>query len=361
MLQSVTTTFSVPNWISDGLTQGIYERVGGVIRDTSSKQVVAWLREANPTNSLVPALLSNAVTITGLANLGVSVLGLGVSIMGFFYLSKRLKELEKTLQEMQGVLEKVNYKVDLGFYTNFLAAIDLATNAFTMDNPENRRNSALQAVNRFLEAEHIYTNLFDRDSEQCGQIIDSYLSTLSLAYVAEARCYLELEEHNTAIRRFQEGMDILRSRIQKYVDFTLTANPAIYLQPELKGIADLRRLTEIYHWMNPSLKENDVFELQRENFVRFVKEPNKYLNSIPKPMLLGVKDKRNFSQYLPNFLERAESMIETNQRLESYEMEVKAIGQLGITFREWQQLKPSEPALEDTNVMLIIPSTPVVV
>ncbi|MGF1542822.1 MAG: hypothetical protein ACFCU5_20670 [Pleurocapsa sp.] len=54
-------------------------------------------------------------------------------------------------------------------------------------------------------------------------------------------------------------------------------------------------------------------------------------------------------------------MIETNQRFQSYEMEVKAIAQSGMTFREWQQLKPSKAALEDTNVMLVIPSTPVVV
>jgi tetratricopeptide (TPR) repeat protein len=361
MLQSVTTTFAVPDWISNGLTQGVYERVGGVIRNTNNKEVIVWLRETTPTASFVPGLLANAATLTGVANLGVSVLGLGVSIMGFLYLSMRLKELEKTLQEMREVLEKVNHKVDLGFHANFLAAIDLATNAFTMDNPDNRRNSALQAINRFLEAEHIYTNLFDQESEPCGQIIDSYLSTLSLAYVAEARCYLELGEHNTAIRRFQEGKQILRTRIEKYVNCTLTANPAIYLQPELKGLTDLRRLTEIYHWMNPSLKENDVFELQRENFVEFVKHPHKSLNALPKPMLLGIKNKKDFPQYLPKFLEMAESMIETNDRFEAYEMEVKAIAQLGITFHEWQQLQPSEPTTTEQTVMLIIPSKPITI
>lgn len=363
MLQSITTTFAVPDWIASGLHQGVYERVGGVIRNTNNKEVIAWLRETTPipTVPFNPGLLANAATLTGVANLGVSVLGLGVSIMGFLYLSKRLKELEKTLQEMQKVLEKVNHKVDLGFHTNFLAAIDLAINAFTMENPDNRRTSALQAINRFLEVEHIYINLFDHEPEPCGQIIDSYLSTLSLAYVAEARCYLELGEPNTAIRRFQEGKQILRPRIEKYVTATLTANPAMYLQPEMKGIADLHRLTELYRWMNPSLKENDVFELQRENFVEFVKHPHRYLHNIPKPMLLGVRRREEFSQYLPTFLERAESMIETNDRFEAYEMEVKAIAQLGMTFHEWQQLHPSEPVKENQTLMLIIPSTPITV
>ncbi|MBC6418027.1 MAG: hypothetical protein GDA44_04155 [Prochloron sp. SP5CPC1] len=97
-------------------------------------------------------------------------------------------------------------------------------------------------------------------------------------------------------------------------------------------------------------------------------------------MLIDVKDKKDFSKYLPNFylpnfLAKAESMIETNQRFESYEIEVKAMSQLEMNFHEWQQLTPydhvavgtgimkvnSEPATEDTSVMLIIPSTPVAV
>ncbi len=201
--------------------------------------------------------------------------------------------------------------------------------------------------------------------------------------MAEARCYLELGEYSTAIRRFQEGMNVLRSRIQQYVELTLTSNPAIYLQPELKGIVDLRRLTKIYSWMDPTLSESDVFEMHRENFAYFVRNPDKYINSIPKSMLIDVEDKnffskylpnfylpnflaraesmKDFSKYLPNFLAKAESMIETNQRFESYEIEVKAMSQLEMNFHEWQQLTPSEPATEDTSVMLIIPSTPVAV
>jgi hypothetical protein len=44
----------------------------------------------------------------------------------------RLRELEKRLQQAQEVLNKINYKIDLGYYANFRAALDLAVNAFTM-------------------------------------------------------------------------------------------------------------------------------------------------------------------------------------------------------------------------------------
>ena len=44
-MQTVEATFAVPPHVSQGLDNGEYERVGGVVRDSQSKQVVAWLRE----------------------------------------------------------------------------------------------------------------------------------------------------------------------------------------------------------------------------------------------------------------------------------------------------------------------------
>ncbi len=87
-----------------------------------------------------------------------SMLNLGVSMMGFAVIAQRLKELEQRLQQAQELLNKINRKIDLGYYANFRASLDLAINAFTMSKLENRRSSALQAINRFLEAEHIYTD-----------------------------------------------------------------------------------------------------------------------------------------------------------------------------------------------------------
>ncbi|MBD2501436.1 hypothetical protein [Anabaena azotica] len=453
----VTVTFMLADWIVKGLADGTFERVGGVIRDKASKQVVTWLRGI-PNNSPIPTASSNnllnlifsganlvtsganvAVTGKGLANVNerlggieqtnlgniavsganlvasvanaavtgkgladvngrlgsienqlqelgqnlqltqgilqvttaASILNLGVSVMGFAVIAQRLRELEQRLQEAQELLTKINRKIDLSFYANFRAAIDLAINAFTMTKAENRRSSALQAINRFLEAEHIYTEFTDIEIEQQSQIADEYLLTLSLAYLAEARCYLELEEHETALRRFQEGARVIRSRIQKYVDILLTSNPAAYLQPHLKGQTDLQRLTRIYQWIDPSLAENEVFEMQRENLFKIAQDPNKWVESLPPAILSRVEVqggwlgpnsndlKREADKRLPQMLEVMESMVETNHRFESYQTEIQAISQLGISFHEWLKLSPStEIKPEGAELMFIIPSTP---
>ncbi|MEH2166702.1 MAG: hypothetical protein V7K41_08515 [Nostoc sp.] len=300
-----------------------------------------------------------------------SVLSLGVSVMSFAIIAQRLNELEKRLKQAEELLNKVNRKIDLSFYANFRAAIELAVNAFTMTKSENRRSSALQAINRFLEAEHIYTEYTDIEIEQKSQIADEYLLTLSLAYLAEARCYLELEEHDTALRRFQEGARVIRSRIQKYVDLLLTSNPAAYLHPQFKGQIDLRRLTRIYQWIDPIWDENAVFDLQRENLFKMAQDPNKWLDSLPSAILTRVEVqggwfgpsqddlKQEAYKRLPQVFKVMESMIETNFRFEAYQTEVQAISQLGISFHDWLKLTPSTEIKPDgAELMYIIPSKP---
>ncbi|WP_243713980.1 hypothetical protein [Nostoc sp. 106C] len=456
----LNVTFMLADWIVKGLADGTFERVGGVIRDVGSKQVVTWLRDMTGQSSQITTLgsspnnllnlifsganlaasgVNTAVTGKGLADVnerlggveqasigniaisGVNLLGtvanvaisgkgfanvngrlsgienqlgeigqsiqltqgilqlttassvlnLGVSVMGFAVIAQRLKELEKRLQEAQELLNKMNRKIDLSFYANFRAALDLAINAFTMSKAENRRSSALQAINRFLEAEHIYTDYTDTEIEQKSQIADEYLLTLSLAYLAEARCYLELEEHDTALRRFQEGATVVRSRIHKYVDLLLTSNPAAYLQPQLQGQIDLQRLTRIYQWINPALDENAVFEMQRENLFKIFHDPKRWLDSLPPAILTRIEVqggwfgasqndlKEEAYKRLPQALEVMESMIETNRRFEAYQTEVEAISQLGISFHEWLKLSPSTETKPDgAELIYIIPSQP---
>ncbi|MEH1896368.1 MAG: hypothetical protein V7K94_13900 [Nostoc sp.] len=374
MTLPVTVTFMLADWIIKGIADGTLERVGGVIREVGSKHIVTWLREqGSPTGNQLGELGRSMLLTQGILQVtsAVSILNLGVSVIGFAVIAQRLKELEQRLQQAQKLLNNINHKIDLSFYANFRAAIELANNAFTMTKIENRRSSALQAINRFLEAQHIYTEYTDIEIEQKSQIADEYLLTLSLAYLAEARCYLELEEHETALRRFQEGSIVIRSHIHKYVKLLLTFNPAVYLQPQFRGQIDLRRLTRIYQWLDPTLDENAVFDMQRMNLFILAQDPNnwKWVESIPAAIWDSKIDwvgkaiwddpKPQIYARLPKTLELMESMIETNRRFEAYQTEVQAISQLGISFHDWLKLTPSTEIKPDgAELMYIIPSKP---
>lgn len=397
-------TFDMPAHILEGLLNGTLERVGGVVRDASTKQVVMWLRDT-ATNTISTAGIPSFDPVTGVFNLVVegvnagvsingfkavnqrldlmqgvltltsaaSILNLGVSVISFTFMAHRLKELEKRLQKAQEFLIKIDRKIDLSFYANFRAALDLAINAFTMSKGDNRISSAVNAINRFLEAQHIYLGFADKELEQKSQIADEYLLTLCLAYIAEARCYLELEEFETAARRFEEGKIQIYTRIEKYVDTLLTSNPSMYLHPKLKGQIDLSRLTRIYQWKSPILDENSVFEIIRDDIggksLIDDGQINSWIESLPASIIEKSEIKKGFwgiesetrnavIERLPIIMEDMESIIETNYRFEAYEVEVKALSKLGISFHEWLKLQPEENKSKNNNLMYIIPNEP---
>jgi hypothetical protein len=46
IMKKLTTTFILPDGMIAGLSNGQYERIGGVIRNAADKKVVLWLRES---------------------------------------------------------------------------------------------------------------------------------------------------------------------------------------------------------------------------------------------------------------------------------------------------------------------------
>ncbi len=369
----IQVTLELSDEIARGLISGDYERVGGVIRDADTKRVVAWLRQVGTSTDL-----SKLLRLTSVA----STLDLAVSTMSFAVMMKRLYAIEHQLQLAQEILRMVDYKVDLSFYANFRAAVELAKNAFTMSSQENRKVSASQAINRFLEAEEHYKHLVDVELERASQVTDEYLLTLTLAYVAEVRCYLQLEELDTAQRRFQEGAAELRPRFEQLVSTLLTSNPAVYLHPELKDEVDLRRLTHVYQWLDPKWDENSVFQAQRENLFKATQEPSACTDALPgeyrideKGHLARLRDA--IPSRLPSFARRGktaeaksdevtvydrlavmfdliEQVVENECRYRMYGTEIEAARQLDMSFREWEQLGPplDEEATSSSFVIL---------
>ena len=361
-MQTVTTSFILPDSIAEPLAKGIYERVGGVIRDTQTKQVVTWLRESNADLSVLN--LNPIGTVCNILNLGFSALNLAVSVTGFHQVNKRLRKIEKQLQEIKEGLSKHHQelanKIDFGFYANFRAALNLAQNAFTMENIDNRRVSAMQAINRFLEAEEYYTTYADGDLKRQGRVADEFLLTLAFAYLAEVRCYLELEEIPTAYRRLKEAEKVLSDRFQEYVNILLTSNPAAYLHPELKEQIDLTRLTHVFRWLDPTNDENSVYQQQRQNLFKIAYKPDDWKDTLPQAVWKHIQYKGYPGTFLelPKVMQKIEIIIETHHRLKAYNSEIEAMMQLNMSFLEWQKLYPAkEKQPEGSELIFIIPSS----
>jgi hypothetical protein len=370
-MYKLIASFIVPDSIQAGLDSGMYERVGGVIRECGSKQVVAWLRECNGQKILSSMSGVPFVPMVGALNLGVAAIGFAV-------INQRLIALEEQLKQAQALLQKINHKLDLSFYAKFKAALDLATNAISMVNPENRRQSALAAIARFREIEPIYLDFVDQELEARSPVSGKYLMTLALVYVAEARCYLEIEEQNLALQWFPQWKEAFQPRARRYVEMLLTSNPAAYLDSQFKDQIDLSRLTKVYQWLDPHLNEGSVFELLRENLMswprdRLSESGHKWVNALPPAIAASAEVQGNIwgnrdqlgteaMKRLPHTMERMEYMIETYRRFDGYELEVKSIAQMKMPFQKWRELAPArEIAPINTELMYIIPAKPLAI
>ncbi|MGI0484512.1 lecithin retinol acyltransferase family protein [Pantanalinema rosaneae CENA516] len=366
-MKTVISTYAVSDEIASGLANGTLTRTGGIIFDKQKNLIVAWLRETKASSTPISKLLK----ISSMA----CVLNLGITMMGFAVINERLNQLEKGIQQVQDTLNKINEKIDLGYYANFRAALELAVTAIKTQTPETRRGMAINAITKLKEANVIYSKYTDEKIDQGSQVADEYLLALVLSYVTEARCYLELEEISLALDILQDGLEKLRPKLEKYIKILLTSNPAVYLEPQFKDQISLHRFTQVYQWFDSSLNEVDVFEFHRENLFNLRRDLGnesgyKWVQSLPQAIVArtevkgsvwGNKEemKQEALKRLPQTLEMIESLIETYYRLEAYQAEIKALSQLGIGFHEWKNLAPQEPQLAESELMYILPSGPV--
>jgi len=137
MLDSIP--FSIPLQFAEGLTDGSIIRIGSLLKDGASGQILAHLQEtgfaqqllsnavpmfASPqsfaitqTANLVSSGLSNiqlhqlkgmveGLQLLQYSNIGVAVAGLGVSVLGFMVINKKLKELEVSISDLSGKMSR---------------------------------------------------------------------------------------------------------------------------------------------------------------------------------------------------------------------------------------------------------------
>ena len=220
-MDTLTATFQVPDWIQDGLENGEYERVGGVIRETDTGQITAWLRESDPSHPISVQNISKTLSLLRTGD-AVGMLNLAISATGFTMLLNKVRHLEIAIAGQNNAIAQIDRKLDLSFYGNFVAAIQQANTAFITRNPETQRIAAMLAINRFLEAQHFFQNTLEVALRAKSPSAENLLSTLFLAHMAELRCHLELGEVDVASARLLEARNILSAVSSRFIHSILT-------------------------------------------------------------------------------------------------------------------------------------------
>lgn len=356
--------------VIQGLSNGTYERVGGVIRHAKTKRTVAWLRSMGENVQIDVYKLLNLGPLMQLTA-ATSLLNLTVTAVGFAMVMHRLSAIQIELQAISKQLEEINYKLDLGFYANFQAALDLARSAFSMQGAANRRTGATQAINRFLEAEHHYLGLLDMELAAGSLAVSPFLNTLILTFVSVARCYLELDEIQSARDHLQQGSNVLASRAKRFYDSVIGVNPAIYLHPELAETISLTRLTQVLRYNDTTLTEATVFESVRSLLWKTASEsPDSWLKQLPQAIWRhdvdgtvkigpvgrprSTEDKLGrLLPRLPKAFSQVEQAVESVGCVQGFQIELDYLMDHNISLEDWQNIELPATTQEDPIVLLI--------
>jgi hypothetical protein len=383
-MEAVTATFSIPDWLEDGLRNNTYERYGGVIRDSRTKSIVAMLRETTPDIPETGKILSQFGSVA-------SILDLAVSTIGFTIVIHKLDKIENQLNIIQKDIQDANHKLDLSVYSNFRASLDLARYAFTIKKSETRDNQVNLAIKGFLDAKHSYADYFERALEGNLQVADEYLKSLFLSHVAIARCYLELEEVDTGLLCLQEGAEFLSRNVKKFIgvafqyldqeekekfykSYTILVPPTyLTINNVISGV--IGRWTTLKPKIEPFFLGASLVQIKPINIVEPILPgilnlliPIAPVAVVPLTMLavgelvktfVEEKPEEKTKPELTQLLEKIETMIEVHHRFEAYQAEVQALSQLDISFKDWLKIIPSsEVQIEQSKLLYIMPSTP---
>ncbi|WPC04701.1 hypothetical protein SBP02_18390 [Pseudomonas benzenivorans] len=128
-MAELNVIFDVPEAIAEGLKNGVYERIGGVIRRVGDKQIVMWLQEGvllerDTAEQLlkqgaehVQLLRQQAEQLQMLGVqqqliMGLQVANLAVSVVGFALTLYKLQGIENQLRHMDGKLDDIRQGVE---------------------------------------------------------------------------------------------------------------------------------------------------------------------------------------------------------------------------------------------------------
>lgn len=206
MPKTIKAVFIIPEIIKVGLDKGVYERIGGVIRKTTNKEVVFWLKEGG---SVTPK--AQKITIT-LSSLGRATL----AFADFLYMNEKFKEINK-------ILKGIDMKLDAQNLSKIQSGFTLAKEAEQMRDLANAKMQMNSARSLLEEGSNIFKNLF-RDINKSSKLnTDESFNALRLAILAElgvTRTYLWNDEFLTAYGRVENLFVFLKDAYKIYRDYT---------------------------------------------------------------------------------------------------------------------------------------------
>lgn len=359
---NLNVVFDVPALVAQGLMNGSLERVGGVVRDSSSKQVVMWLQEggSQASKALSQPPLAGGANALAVANPLLATANLGVSVAGFALVLQQLNRISDQIKAVEAKVDRVSHKLDDQSLAQLKAGINACQNAVELKDPILRIQMAGQALTTLHAARQFFNQQVVRSAGQAEAASADYVSLAFVALVAEVQTYLQLDECEKAARTLRQGLDELRPGLTQLMNAVLECS-AHYLKPEFFGEVDLdlvlwlhngyRRMQRVAGEATMQLTASELFDRLRRKLPEVFKSHEDWHGEIPQvvvdtsgvpdwwlgPLNQGTDKSARFrlvKDELANGLNKIVALVEAHDRLLAQVLQLEEMERRG--------LKPSE-------------------
>lgn len=361
-LMNLDVVFDVPQQIAEGLQNGSLERIGGVVRDSSSKKVVMWLQEGGMgiTKGIpIPPLPVGADALVD-ANPLLATANLGVSVTGFAMVLQQLNRLSDQIRVMEAKVDQISHKLDDQALAQLKAGINACQNAVELQDPDLRIQMAGQALTTLHAARQYFNQQVLRSAGKAEATSTEYVGLAFVALAAEVQTYLQLDEAAKASRTLAQGLIELRPGLTQLMNAVLDCT-CHYLKPEFSGKVDFGLLLWLHNGFRrmkcnagepaEQLSASELFEIIRPNITEVFKSHEDWHGEIPQvivdtsdvpdwwlgPLNQGTDKSARLRQVMEELAEglnKIVALVEAHDRLQAQVMQLEEMERMG--------LKPSE-------------------
>jgi hypothetical protein len=395
-MSSLELVFSIPPVIEAGLASGSLQRVGGVIVESTSKQVVAWLREGGledvvrhgvptPLNALLSAsqIAVNAAdghltrqAVNGLARqvqlgttlAGFSVTGqvvnLALAAVSFRAIMSRLDQLSLSVAQLHHAMH-AEFRRDR--IVEFQTALEDARDVIS----GKRRDALNFAVNGLDKSRrHFlldYEEYMPPDSEVNHRqlyLAQHYLILAMYAEISRVRCYAVCDEVEIARERLRETVAEFRQKVYRLIQALLGESPAVYFHQAVDTLV-LGRYLYVQGWLHQNGEKTPTAVSEIDALLQIIDDLRadffksdlvKLQYRLNLPIGVPIKSEADFFAERIHALENAEVLIENFERLQGFEMELR---ELRLTdevqsFQDWAVFGQTEMAAHNVSASLIV-------
>ena len=292
----LNVVFDVPSKIAQGLSDGSLERVGGVVRDSSSKQIVTWLQDGG---SEVSKVLSNPPLAGGsnalaTANPMIATANLGVSVAGFALVLNQLNRISDQIRSIEKKVDRISEKLDDQIIANLKAGINACQDAVELQDSALRTQMAGQALTTLHAARQYFNQQVVRSINKLEATTSEYVALAFVALSSEVQTYLQLNEGGKAVRTLKQGLKELRPSLTQLMNAVLDCT-CHFLRPEFTGQIDLDLMLWLHNGFRrmkcdssdiaEEISASQLFELMRPNLTKTWKSKESWHGEIPQAVV----------------------------------------------------------------------------